>query len=217
MLEQILPSSAAVAVATADVPAPLYPEEARVVERAVAKRQHEFATTRACARRALAQIGVPAQPIPTGPKGEPCWPEGVVGSITHCDGLRACAVARARDLLSLGIDAEPGLPLPEGVLESVARPEERDHLDALAAERPGISWDRLLFSIKESTYKAWFPLARGWLGFEEASVVIDPVTGRFSVRLLVPGPAVGERQLGGFEGRWLSTSTHLLTAIAPRR
>src|SRR5262249_33599292 len=56
-------------------------------------------------------------------------------------------------------------------------------------------WDRLLFSAKESVYKAWFPLARRWLGFEEADVTLDPA-GRFTARLLVPGP------VSGFTGRW---------------
>ncbi len=42
---------------------------------------------------------------------------------------------------------------------------------------PGPSWDRLLFSAKESVYKAWFPLTGRWLGFEEAAITINPADG----------------------------------------
>ena len=41
----------------------LFPEEAAVVAKAVPKRQREFAGVRACARRALARLGVPPVPL----------------------------------------------------------------------------------------------------------------------------------------------------------
>lgn len=56
----------------------------------------EFVTGRACARRALARLGVEPVPVPSGDRGEPFWPDGIVGSITHCDEYRACAAARRR-------------------------------------------------------------------------------------------------------------------------
>jgi 4'-phosphopantetheinyl transferase EntD len=138
----------------------------------------------------------------------------VVGSITHCAGYRACAVAPASELLTIGVDAELGEPLPAGLIGDIALPEERRLLERLSAEDSAVSWDRLLFSIKESIYKAWFPLARSWLGFEDASVAIDPAEGTFSAQLLVPGPTLGERTLDGFSGRWLAADGLLLSAIA---
>jgi 4'-phosphopantetheinyl transferase EntD len=42
---------------------PLFPEEAVVVAGAVARRRREFATVRACARRALARLGHPPVPL----------------------------------------------------------------------------------------------------------------------------------------------------------
>ena len=77
-----------------------------------------------------------------------------------------------------------------------------------------MSWDRLLFSIKESIYKAWFPLARSWLGFEDASVAIDRSRGTFSAQLLVPGPTLNGRKLDGFSGRWLASDGLVSSAIA---
>jgi 4'-phosphopantetheinyl transferase EntD len=215
MIAAILPESV-VAVETREDrgEGDLLPAEAEVVGRAVEKRRREFATGRACARDALERLGFPPGPIPAGEKGEPIWPTGVAGSITHCDGYRACAVARHTEVLALGIDAEPHAPLPDGLLPDIARPEERPLLVELARARPDVHWDRLLFSAKESVYKAWFPLAERWLGFEDASLEIDPGAGSFSARLLVEGPIVGAEPLRGFEGRWLVREGLVLTAIA---
>jgi 4'-phosphopantetheinyl transferase EntD len=78
---------------------------------------------------------------------------------------------------------------------------------------PGTCWDRLLFCAKEATYKAWFPLARRWLGFEDADVIISATDGTFEVRLLVPAPVGGGSLLAGFAGRWLARDGLLLTAV----
>jgi 4'-phosphopantetheinyl transferase EntD len=215
VLERILPAVAVVAATTGEREVELFPQEQAAVGNAVEKRRREFVTARACAREALAELGHPGQPIPAGARGEPLWPAGIVGSITHCAGYRACAVAPASELLTIGVDAEVDDPLPAGVIGEIALPEERLWIERAGAEDPGVNWDRLLFSIKESIYKAWFPLARSWLGFEDASVAIDRANGTFAAHLLVPGPTLGGRKLDGFSGRWLNTDGLLLSAIAP--
>lgn len=198
---------------------PLYPEEEAAIARAVDKRRNEFRTVRACARRALHAIGVDRPPLVPGPSGAPIWPSGVVGSMTHCTGYRAAAVAPSSRVRSLGIDAEPGAPLPEGVLGSVALPEELEQLRALSLARPGTPWDRLLFSAKESVYKTWFPLTGRWLGFEEASVRLDP-DGGLTATLLVPGPLIDGQRVDRFLGRWVSAHGLVVTGVrvpAPAR
>jgi 4'-phosphopantetheinyl transferase EntD len=214
MLERILPPPVAVVSTRAELAEeqPFAAEQA-LVERAVEKRRREFLTGRACARRALARLDVTPQAIPTGERGEPIWPDGIVASITHCDGFRACAAARDSDLLTIGIDAEPNEPLPAGLRDDIAFGPERRWVDAASRAAPSICWDRLLFSAKESVYKAWFPLAGRWLGFEDAELEIDR-EGAFSARLLVRGPRAGGEELRGFSGRWLLDGDLLLTAIA---
>ena len=60
MIEAILPAEAATAEAFDDPPGlTLFPEEEAVIARAVGKRRREFTTTRACARTALARLGLP--------------------------------------------------------------------------------------------------------------------------------------------------------------
>jgi 4'-phosphopantetheinyl transferase EntD len=214
VLERILPAGVAVATRWDDVlDASPFEREAEIVAGAVEKRRREFSTGRACARDALGQLGVPPREILSGPRGEPLWPEGVVGSITHCDGFRGCAVARRSDFAAIGIDAEVDAALPDGLLGDIALPEERRALAALARENPAPSWDRLLFSIKESVYKAWFPLAGRWLGFEDAQVAIDRGSRSFTARLLVRGPLLNGREVSGFSGTWLIAGGVVLSAI----
>ena len=216
MIEEILPSGV-VAVDTREelLEIDLFPEERAALGQAVEKRRREFVTARACVRRALADLGLPAAPIGTGERGQPLWPAGVIGSITHCAGYRGCALARAGGQIGgLGIDGERNEPLPEGVLGEIARAEEREHLLALGRREPAVNWDRLLFSAKESVYKTWFPIAGCWLGFEDATLSFDVGAGSFSARLLKPWP---DRALGlpaVLEGRWLAREGLVLSAIA---
>jgi 4'-phosphopantetheinyl transferase EntD len=215
MIEKILPPQVASAEAFDDRAAvTLFPEEEAAVARAVDKRRREFATARGCARRALAALGLPPVPLVPGERGAPSWPAGVVGSMTHCDGYRAAAVARRDRVRTLGLDAEPNGPLPEGVLDAIATPPERAWLARNLEDGSGVCWDRLLFSAKESIYKAWYPLARRWLDFADAVVTPDPRTATFAARLLVPGPAVDGRALTGFTGRWTVAHGLVVTAIA---
>jgi 4'-phosphopantetheinyl transferase EntD len=186
----------------------LYPEEEAVVADAVGKRRREFGSARYCARDALRRLGLAPAPILRGERGAPQWPTGIVGSITHCDGYRAAAVACAADVLGLGIDAEPDAALPDGVLAHVSTPEERAMLRNLFAIAPGVSWDRLLFSTKEAVYKAWFPLTRRWIGFEDANIVIDAGNRTFDARILVPHASPFAR----FDGHWLADSGLVITA-----
>jgi 4'-phosphopantetheinyl transferase EntD len=215
MIQSILPAGPVAVDTFTDPPgATLFPEEERLVERAVEKRRLEFTTVRWCARRAMAELGRPPAPVLRGERGRPLWPDGLVGSLTHCAGYRGAVLAPSDSFATIGIDAEPDEPLPDGVFETVTRPAERPRIEALLREHPSVRWDRLLFSAKESVYKAWFPLTSRWLDFEEADLVFDPVAGTFTARLLATGARAGGRELTGFEGRWMARNGLVLTAIA---
>lgn len=193
--------------------APL-PEEEPLIARSVPKRRNEFVTVRHCARVAMEQLGVPPSPILKGDKGEPRWPRGVVGSLTHCDGYRGAVVGRSGAARSVGIDAEPHGVLPDRVLEAISLPVERREIAALPAE---LHWDRILFCAKEATYKAWFPLTQRWLGFEDAHISFEVdssgTAGEFVSRILIDPAARSGPPLTELSGRWSVAGGLALTAI----
>lgn len=193
--------------------APL-PEEEPLIARSVAKRRNEFITVRYCARQALVDLGLPPVPILKGDKGEPCWPDGIVGSLTHCEGFRGAAVGRRAEVRSVGIDAEPHDVLPHGVLDAISLPVERHELQSMP---DGVHWDRVLFCAKEATYKAWFPLTHRWLGFEDAHIVFDVdasgQAGTFTSQILIDPVAESGPPLTALLGRWSVRDGLALTAI----
>ncbi len=207
MIEELLPPGVVgVALRNDEQREPLFEVEAAIVARAVIARRLEFATGRTCARRALRRLNLADAPILCGRRREPLWPEGIVGSITHCAGYRAAAVALVRDAIAIGIDAEQHAALPAGVLERISLPQERTWLASAA-----VHWDRLLFSAKESLLKACFPLLQRALGFGEVQVRFDSARGAFQARLLGKHePALLPCEL---QGRYLVRDGLIVTAV----
>ncbi len=180
-IESLFPSCVRVAVATpAEEAGYLYPEEEAAVARAVEKRRQEFRAGRACARRALASLGIPAGPIPVRANRAPVWPEGVVGSITHCAGFAAAIVAHRSDMVGVGIDAETADPLKASLQRLIYTEAEAEW----ARDReppPGTDWGKVIFSAKEAVYKCVGPLAGRWIGLREVTLRVDADERAFTV------------------------------------
>jgi 4'-phosphopantetheinyl transferase EntD len=133
------------------------PEELHLVERAVPKRVMQFAAGRHCARLAAEQLGQNLNALLRGEFGEPLWPAGLKGSITHCDGCCSALVSKDPHLCSVGIDIEPFGSLSSSVLEMIASEKERRMLqESWGSESLG----KLLFCCKEAVLKAIYPLDR---------------------------------------------------------
>ncbi len=210
MMEKLLPRGVVSAETWSDHQSALiFPEERAQIGNAVESRLQEFATGRSLARQALGELGVPQAPILRGASGEPLWPPGVIGSITHCAGYRAAAVAGYSQLATLGIDAEVHDALPEDVVESILVEGE---IAWLRTAPRGYCWDRVLFSAKESLYKAWFPLTRRWLDFKDVQVTIETAEGTFHARPLANMPEEFEQILSQFLGRFLICNGIIVTS-----
>jgi 4'-phosphopantetheinyl transferase EntD len=214
MLELILPagveSEERFGEATGEI---LLPEEEKIIAQAVEPRRREYAAVRSCARACLGRLGYEPVPILPGIGGAPSWPAGALGSMTHCAGYAAAAVAPFSQISAIGIDAEPDAPLPDDVLDLIATPAERDRLHATRPETEGPNWDRLLFSAKEAVYKAWFPLVGEWLDHQEAEISFDPQERSFTAQLLRDGLIIDRRQIHRLHGRWVRRHGILATAV----
>ena len=81
----------------------------------------------------------------------------------------------------------------------------------------GLHWDRILFCAKEATYKAWFPLTKRWLGFEDAHITFavdgHGSAGGFVSRILIDPAALSGPPLTALRGRWSVERGLVLTAI----
>ena len=182
-----LPAFVAFAQVSADdgPSAPLWSdEEALVHPRAVAARRLDFRMGRAAAHQALRSLGQDSAPIMRGDHGEPVWPKGIVGSITHTTGHALCVVAYRDQCGGLGLDVEHRERQFPQLAQHVATAEEEGWLGALpGAGRRQATLE--LFSAKESIYKAFFPRVGRFFGFEAAHLAPVP-TGGYEARFVEP-------------------------------
>lgn len=169
VIEALFTAPVAVEVATnSDYFAPISVEEAPYAERMVERRRQEFAAGRACAHRALRRIEADYGPIKVAHRRDPIWPTGIVGSITHCEGFCAAAVARGGPVAALGIDAEPARPLDDETRDTILNPDEQREMMHLPLP-PGL-WTTTGFAAKEALFKAVYPVLIREIAFDEITL-----------------------------------------------
>jgi len=156
-------------------------EEQSLGPKAVERRRLYFSLGRAAARDALAELGISGVAIGRGPSGEPLWPTGIVGAISHAGDLAIAIVGELTHYAGLGVDIEQ---LSRGLSARAARlictPAELDWVDPEA----GTTCLTMLFSAKEAVFKALFPIEGVWLGFGDAELTWHPERCAFKARLL---------------------------------
>ncbi|MFE2215069.1 4'-phosphopantetheinyl transferase [Streptomyces canus] len=188
----------------------LLPQESEAISHAGVRRRQEFAAVRHGARQALSALGLPPAALLPDQAGAPLWPDGVVGSMTHCTGYRASAVALRQDIASLGIDAEPNSPLPAGVGRLVLLPVEAERVRGLETAQPSVAWSRLFFCAKEAAYKAWYTLTGQPLDSADVEIVVNPEGTLAAAISLTPRG----RAVPALRGRWSAQEGLLLVALA---
>lgn len=160
------------------------PELALLSSRACEIRKTQFLLGRMAAHMALSQLGVTEpNPILKGPRGQPLWPDGYIGSITHTKSIGLAAVAKQENILALGIDLEArDRKFNHKTAKHVCTPAEEAWVFANGDDVQS----RLLslFSAKESIYKAYVPIIHGSLGFKDVDLTWDPTRNRFIGNLL---------------------------------
>ena len=135
---------------------------------AVRRRQLGYLGGRLCAERALAQIDRNAAGPERGADGEPLWPAAMRGSITHTDEYAHAVALEAQQCGGIGIDSEPIVASAREIFASCCTPFERRAWFAGADEPLRAT---ILFSAKESFYKAIYPLVKRFVDFDEIEVV----------------------------------------------
>ena len=170
-------------------------------------RQREFAGGRACARRALVGLGLEPVPVGRGVGGEPLWPAGVVGSITHADGLCAAAAARTTRLCSLGLDIEPERDETLAFVRRICNEAELAAMQQLG--EPIETLGPAILSAKEASYKLQFPLTHDLEAWGKLEVLLSADT--FTVRFRDALGGLANRQA---RGRWRRAHGFIWAGVA---
>ncbi|MFC5743279.1 4'-phosphopantetheinyl transferase family protein [Dyella tabacisoli] len=153
-----------------DQPLPVYPQLPSTLSRAVNKRRREYQTGRLCACAALRNAGYPHDAYPDmGEDRLPLWPNGWLGSISHSGDYAMAAAAPQSTCIALGIDIQQRVALKAlmGTQSLVAQPGELAQLESFDA----VTRLLLVFSAKESLYKALYPQVRRILDFDAAELI----------------------------------------------
>lgn len=190
----------------ADWAASLPPEKLPVgFERFNPKRQQEFLAGRFCAERALnlmathRQILIKDKILTLGQGRAPIWPAGTVGAISHSDHIVGALAAPSAVLLGVGLDVEALMTdeRAERLARKVCTDSEWQYCKRRATpSHPLGFWLTLLFSAKESLYKAIFPIQQSFVGFKEVDIVAVDLDAKefryeFSTKLKTPLPQQG--------------------------
>lgn len=166
--------------AIADHRSTLKPAECALVAKASSRRIAEFSTGRYCARQALERFGCSDSAVLADKYGAPIWPAGYMGSISHCSDLAVAVVATRSAGISFGVDIEDAVNIEDEVVAMISSPNELEKLLVLPRCDLPISWRTVLFSAKESAFKAIFSATGSAAAPRDISVTID-VDGSFSV------------------------------------
>lgn len=173
-------------VATPDMwDSPLYGEEQALIKNSVEKRKKEFSAGRACARKVLHQLGIDHYPLLADRERVPLWPENILGSISHTEGSCLAVATKKGRLQGIGIDVERINRSVYDIKRMICVPTELDFLARLNCDEKQLSYLMLIFSAKESVYKALYPSRRMPFEFNDFRIRIDTLSGCFRVELLI--------------------------------
>lgn len=153
------------------------------LQRAAPKRLGEFLAGRLAAREALRRVGLGDHVVAIGSAREPRWPAGFEGSISHSllqgRGMALCAVRRGQ--AGIGLDLEAWLEDEQAcnLWPGIVNDEEWGRLQRCPlGPAQGLT---LVFSAKESLFKALYPwvgryfdfLDARWLAMTEQTLTLE--------------------------------------------
>ena len=188
----------------------LHENEKNHISSAIHKRQIEFATGRWCAREALKKINIEDIALSPGSAGNPIWPSGICGSITHSNGAYCAAVSKKDHNTAIGIDVENHQRIiSPKALGYILNHDEYKWLEK-TAQRKKI--EMLIFSAKEAFFKMVYPIVKKQFYFDKVSVLPVKNTGEFSI-VLNSDLGKSFRKGSIFNGYYFLNSSWILTVM----
>jgi len=188
------------------------------IAQARVERKNEYLCGRVLAQAVLNHHFGLDQPITSMHEPLPIWPTHVLGSISHSQ--NKLIVALSSHAVYLGIDIEHWVT-SEFAQESahlILTPSEFDLWKSKAVDFFDFAhYVSLIFSVKESLYKAVYPTAKQYIDFLEASVTnIDFENQTLTLTFL---PEIQQRYqlLEQYQGGWTIEQNHIMTWVFQSR
>ncbi|QEY59029.1 4'-phosphopantetheinyl transferase superfamily protein [Pseudomonas sp. C27(2019)] len=190
--------------------------------KATSKRQAEFLAARLCARKALhIQTGLASLPTQQENSRIPLWPAQSCGSMSHSHSLAAALVGDSHTWQGLGIDIEKPLSpkRAQRLAKNILTTAEHDTYALLNSGQQAM-YLTVVFSFKESLFKALNPLTARYFSFHDAQVLDLNVADSGHARLRLAKDLSRDWPAGSqLEGQFsqLHGSVITLVSIASRR
>jgi len=188
------------------------------IAQARVERKNEYLCGRVLAQAVLNHHFGLDQPITSMYEPLPIWPNHVLGSISHSQ--NKLIVALSNNAIYLGVDIEHWVT-SEFAQESahlVLTPSEFDLWKNKAAEFFDFArYVSLIFSIKESLYKAVYPTAKQYIDFLEASIVDINFENQTLTLTFLPEIQQRYQLLEQYQGGWVVEQDHIMTWVFQAR
>jgi 4'-phosphopantetheinyl transferase EntD len=149
------------------------------------KRKHDYVCGRQAARDALNLLSAPVTRVERGSAGQPIWPSGFVGSISHAAGLGIAAASSSSIYETIGIDMEVQKSVTADIWPHFMHADELRFISRLE-KRMQSRFASICFSAKESFFKLQYPCCRSWLEFADLTISSTD-DGQFQVAIVDPG------------------------------
>lgn len=182
----------------------------QATERFHPDRRREYILGRVCASKAYEMcVGSELLSLPSLASRAPQWPADVIGSISHDQNFVAAVVALKADLLAVGLDFEViGRTKPEIAPRICNEDDVQNHSSLSEAQLLTV-----IFSAKESLYKALYPIVNVFFGFEAAAVKEIDVQAKTFIIELRESLSSSFSKKHRFNGRFIITQGSCLTVI----
>jgi len=128
------------------------------------ERRNEFLIGRYCVELAQINAGIPISKIGISNYRLPDWPEGLRGSVSHSNGMCVCILSD-NNIAGIGVDVETIFTEEEALLlsDQISNNEE---IKLMTSQIPFATACTIIFSLKESVFKAIYPSFHTYFGFD---------------------------------------------------
>lgn len=186
------------------------------IQKSVIKRQAEYLAGRFAASIILQRLHIPICNIPIGKNRSPIWPQGIVASISHNNSTALCIAAFDNHYQYLGIDIESKLSLEvvKEIKKNIINSNEEDILQNVKNNLSFTDAFTLVFSAKESLFKAIYPEVNSYFDFSAAELInLCNKTKQFQL-VLLQDLSLKLKAGTQFNGKFYFDDNHVITLIA---